>query len=88
MNSSVSPKDEICFPRVCHYTPNAAYIVSCRNFEDCEVRSYVRNGVGGDWFSENMTLANGVTGAWWTREGKEEREVKTPKVAVRVSGTF
>ena len=34
------------------------------------MRSYIGNGVGGDWFSENMTLANRITGAWRTREGK------------------
>ena len=52
------------------------------------MRSYLGNGVGGDWFSENMTLASRVTGAWWAWEGKEERELKTSKVAVRGSDTF
>jgi hypothetical protein len=28
--------------------------------------------VGGDWFSENVTLANRVSGAWWTRSGEGE----------------
>ena len=47
-----------------------SYVVSCRNFGDCEVRCYIGNGVGSDWFSENVTLANRVTGAWRTREGE------------------
>ena len=65
-----------------------SYVVSCQNFGDCEGLCYIGNGVGSDWFSENMTLANRVTGARRPREGKEEREVKMPKVVVRGSGTF
>jgi hypothetical protein len=34
------------------------------------VRSCIGNGVDGDWFSENMTLANRVTGAWRPRKVK------------------
>jgi hypothetical protein len=26
------------------------------------VRSYIGNGVGGDWFSENVTLSNRISG--------------------------
>jgi len=38
------------------------------------VFNYVAQGVGGYWFSENMTLANRVSGAWWIWKGAEEEE--------------
>lgn len=35
--------------------------------------SYIRNGVGSDWFSENVMLAEKVSGAWrtWKQEGQK-----------------
>ena len=30
--------------------------------------------MGGDWFSENVTIASGVNGAWWRWNDKEEVE--------------
>jgi hypothetical protein len=35
MDSSVSPKDEICFLRVCHHISNAVY---CANWEYAEIK--------------------------------------------------
>jgi len=32
-------------------------------------RSFIGNGVGSDWFSANLTLANRVSGACRTRKG-------------------
>jgi hypothetical protein len=41
-----------------------------------QVRRYIGNGVGSDWFSEKLTLPNRVTGACraWKWE-EEEREL-------------
>ena len=36
------------------------------------MRSYIENGVGSDWLSENVTLANRVNVAWRTRKGEGE----------------
>jgi hypothetical protein len=40
--------------------------------EECRehlVGSYIGNGVGGDWFWENVMLANRVSGVWSRRKG-------------------
>jgi len=36
---------------------------SKKNGRNTYVLGYIGNGVGGDWFSENVTLANRVSGA-------------------------
>ena len=35
---------------------------------------YIGNDVRSDWFSENLTLANRVSGAWWALEGGKEKK--------------
>ena len=40
------------------------------NTGNAYVRSHVGDGVGGNWFSENVALANKVIGAWRTRKGE------------------
>jgi len=42
---------------------------SRKNAGNTYVHSYIGNGVGGHWFSENVTLANRVSGVRrWGRE--------------------
>jgi hypothetical protein len=45
MDSSVSPKDEIWFPRLCHHISNAVY--------------WLGNGRGGGWLRSPATLTSG-----------------------------
>jgi hypothetical protein len=42
---------------------------SKKNVASTKMRSYIWNGVGSDWFSANVTLANRVSGACRTRKG-------------------
>jgi hypothetical protein len=43
------------------------------------VCSYIGNGVSSDLFSENVTLASRVTGAWRTRKEEGRKEGKRKK---------
>jgi hypothetical protein len=41
---------------------------SARRMPRTQVPRYIVNGVDSDWFSENVTLAERVSGAWATRK--------------------
>jgi hypothetical protein len=46
---------------------------SKENAGNTYVHSYIGNGMSGDWFSKNTTLANRVDGACRTWKGEEEQ---------------
>jgi len=42
------------------------------------------NGVGSDWFTENMMLANKISDV---RRGKEKKQADLPRSALRYNGS-
>ena len=41
--------------------------------------------MGGDWFSENVTVANGVSGACWRWKDEEEVESRMKPFVIKVN---
>ena len=55
--------------------PSSTVKQSKNNAANSQVRSYIGNGAGSDWFSGNVTLANNVSGSCWTQKGKAGEEI-------------
>ena len=50
--------------------PPSSVRQSKNNTGNAYVRSHVGDYVGGNWFSENVALANRIIGAWKTQKGE------------------
>ena len=79
MDSSVSPKDEIWFPRVCHHISNAVYLFEwtapCRNPPHATRITYInvkvqfpcplRKGIWGEQLNLHSFLTSALYGGQW-----------------------
>jgi hypothetical protein len=60
--------------------PSSRVEQSKKNAGNTDVRSYIGNGMGGDWFSGKVKITNRVRGAqrWWKeRKSKVTRSFET-----------